>query len=148
VKLHKVIYGLSLTVCIVLPTISLAGIDDLDNYGQSSESVPSTAPTPEGLNRLFTTPDQRRRLDEARRFPPLPARIRFDGISQVKGKRRTRSVIWINGSTDYLDGSFTVQVNEDTSITVTLLLYRRSFVLLPGQTLDTVNQQVVEFYKE
>jgi len=120
----------------------------LDNFsGNSFESVPSSVPTEEGLNRLFTTPDQRRRLDEARRFPPLPPIIRFDGISQVKGKRGIRSVIWINGTTEFSDGSFTVKANKDTSITVTLLLYRRSFVLLPGQSLDTVNQQVVEFYK-
>ncbi len=144
-KLHNIICGLSLTVCVMLPISSFAIDDDLNSYGdQPSESV---SPHGDRLGRLFTTPEQRRGLDRARGLPTLPDQIRFDGISRIKGKRGYRSVIWINGTTDFLNGSFTVSVNNDNSITVTVLALQRSFILLPGQTLNTITQEVVEFYK-
>jgi hypothetical protein len=137
VKLHKFICGLGLTIFIIFPIASFAS-DDLDD---------SDEPTAEGLNRLFTTPSERRKLDRARRFPSLPAFIRFDGISRVKGKHGDRTVIWVNGSSEFSHESVSIRTNANNSITVTLLPLRRSFVLLPGQTLDPVKLEVVEFYK-
>lgn len=114
------------------------------SFEQWSDAVPDHTPR---LERLFTTPEQRAELDRNRRFPPPPSHLHFEGITSVQGDP-SRVHVWINGTTQFEDGSFTVRVNTDRrSITVTLPGLGRSFRLLVGQTLDTQNAQVVEFYK-
>lgn len=133
--------------------------EENDNFFSSSEekvpferwsdSVPDSTPR---LDRLFTTRQEREALDRNRRdyepdYPAPPQYIKFDGIAGVNGDSN-RVHVWINGSPGFQHESVSIRVNKDRrSITVTLVGYGRSYRLLVGQTLDTANGQVVEFYK-
>jgi len=112
------------------------------------------------LQRLFTTRDERNALDinrfrpppppptteelEAFDLPDPPRFITFNGMIQLA----EYTTVWINNSTQLTDKSFTVQANPDS--TVLIILPKAKYVarLHAGQTLDTVNHQVLEAYQK
>ncbi|MEZ5671647.1 MAG: hypothetical protein R3E08_04375 [Thiotrichaceae bacterium] len=114
----------------------------------------------EELQRLFTTPDERNALNENRFRPPPPPPtaqeletfdlpdpprfITFNGLMQ----QLEYTTVWVNGSTKLTDKSFMVQINPDK--TVSIVLPKAKFVvrLRAGQTLDTVNNEILEAYQK
>jgi|GEM_PF-2694515 len=112
------------------------------------------------LQRLFTTQDERNALDinrfrpppppptteelEAFDLPDPPRFITFNGMIQLA----EYTTVWVNNSPQLTDKSFTVQANPDS--TVLIILPKTQYVarLHPGQTLDTVNHQVLEVYQK
>ncbi len=111
------------------------------------------------LQRLFTTPEERRSLDESRFRPPPPPPtaqeiktlelpepprfITFNGMVHLP----QYTTIWVNNSSQLNQQSFQVQPNTDSTISIILPKTKTVVRLYAGQTLDTVNNQILEAYQ-
>lgn len=111
------------------------------------------------LQRLFTTPEERRALDENRFRPPPPPPtdqelktqelpdpprfITFNGMVHLP----QYTTIWVNNDSQLNQQSFQVQPNTDSTISIILPKTKVTTRLHAGQTLDTANNQVLEAYQ-
>lgn len=111
------------------------------------------------LQRLFTTPEERRELDENRFRPPPPPPtdqelktlelpdpprfITFNGMVHLP----QYTTIWVNNSSQLNQHSFQVQPNADSTISIILPKTKLTVRLYAGQTVDTVNNQILEAYQ-
>jgi hypothetical protein len=112
------------------------------------------------LQRLFTTPEERNALDDQRFRPPPPPPtteelerselpdpprfITFNGMIQLA----EYTTVWVNNSTQLTDRSFVVQANADATVSIILPKAKYIARLHAGQTLDTVNNAVLEAYQK
>jgi hypothetical protein len=118
----------------------------------SSLSLPSSG---EGLQRLFTTPQQRDELNELRKnphpgteppVPQPPPYITFNGLV-------TRSVgpttLWMNNESSRFQEGFKVDEPQRQGLVVPIQLagQRTGFTLKPGQTLNTLNGEIQENFE-
>jgi len=117
-----------------------------------------------GIGRLFTTPEQRARLDQLRARPdpesitaviprdePETAQPDADGII-VRGivhRDKGKSTAWVNGSNTY-EGSFITEyldIEQDDINTTTITIKSRekgNIILKPGQIYDLDTQQIID----
>jgi hypothetical protein len=109
----------------------------------------------EGLQRLFTTPQQRRELNELRKNPdpepvltgPQPPQyITFNGLV-------TRSVgpttLWMNNDSNLFQKGFKIEEpqREGLVVPIQLVTHKKGFTLKPGQTLNTLNGEIQENFE-
>lgn len=110
------------------------------------------------LQRLFTTPEERHSLDETRFNPPPPPSdqelktlelpdpprfITFNGMVQLP----QYTTIWVNNNSQLNQQTFQIQPNADSTISIILPKTKTMVRLQAGQTLDTVNNQILETYQ-
>jgi hypothetical protein len=121
------------------------------------------------LQRLFTTAEDRAKLDKAREpkpppkprkilpkvptgtktlsppKPKLPPNITFNGlVIRTQGP----TTVWINGSNDWSQQGFTVKLDKIAEQTVLIVLPKGKIrSLKPGQTLDTSTDTIKENYE-
>ena len=110
-----------------------------------------------GLQRLFTTPQQRKALDKERVNPSQPEEektqppkpppyITFNGLV-------TRSVgpttIWMNNESSRFQEGFKIEEQQRRGLVVPIQLadQKKGFTLKPGQTLNTLNGEVQENFE-
>jgi len=110
----------------------------------------------EGLDRLFTTPQERVELDEKRfvkepipppepKTPPPPSHIIFNGVVIRSGGATT---VWVNGSEELFRPSFKVEVAQRKGLSVPIILSKGQEVQLePGEILRTQDGKVFEDYQ-
>ena len=119
----------------------------------SSLSQPSLG---EGLQRLFTTPQQRDELNELRKnphtgkkeedLPKLPPYFTFHGLV-------TRSVgpttLWMNNESSRFQEGFKIEEPQRQGLVVPIQLagHKKGFTLKPGQTLNTLNGEIQENFE-
>jgi hypothetical protein len=112
------------------------------------------------LQRLFTTPEERNALNENRFRPPPPPPsaqeletfdlpdpprfITFNGMMQ----QSEDTTIWVNNSSQLTDKSFVVRANADATVSITLPKAKYVARLRAGQTLDTLNNEILEAYQK
>lgn len=110
------------------------------------------------LQRLFTTQEERSHLDETRFSPPKPPTeqelktlelpdpprfITFNGMVRLP----QYTTIWVNNSSQLNQQTFQIQPNADATISIILPKTKKMMRLHAGQTLDTVNYQILEAYQ-
>jgi hypothetical protein len=109
-----------------------------------------------GLQRLFTTPQQRKALDKERTQPPPPPPgkeqkpppryITFNGLV-------TRSVgpttIWMNNESGSFQEGFKIEEQQRQGLIIPIQLagQKKGFTLKPGQTLNTLNGEIQENFE-
>ena len=111
-----------------------------------------------GLQRLFTTPQQRNELNELRKnpnrnnnketeiVPKVPPYITFNGLV-------TRSVgpttLWVNNENSLFQEGFRIeeQQRQGLNIPIQLAGQNQGFTLKPGQTLNTLNGEIQENFE-
>jgi hypothetical protein len=113
------------------------------------------------LLRLFTTPDERTKLDKALEPPPRitksikkskpsgpqpPRYITFNGI--VK-RSQGPLTIWINGQNNLKQPGFEVKLNNLTQSIVSIHLKgtKKTILLKPGQTVDTLDNTIKDNFE-
>ena len=111
----------------------------------------------EGLQRLFTTSQQRKELNELRKNPDKgteettvspkpPPYITFNGLV-------TRSVgpttLWMNNESCRFQEGFKVEELQRQGLVVPIQLagQKKGFTLKPGQTLNTLNGEIQENFE-
>ncbi len=112
----------------------------------------------EGLQRLFTTAQERAALNAERAKPPPPKRppiieetsqpnppffITFNGlVIRSHGQR----IVWINGSNELFQQDFTVELDkmsDDFSVPIILSHSKQRIWLKPGQTVKIQDNRLV-----
>lgn len=105
------------------------------------------------LLRLFTTPNERAKLDKALEPPPRitksikkskpsgpqpPRYITFNGLVR---RSQGRSTVWINGHNDLNQPGFKVKLDNlaQSIVSIHLSGTKKTFPLKPGQTVDTLD---------
>jgi hypothetical protein len=110
-----------------------------------------------GLQRLFTTPQQRKALDKERIKPTLPGGgepelpkpppyITFNGlVSRSVGP----TTIWMNNESSSFQSGFNIEEQQRQGLVVPIQLagQRKGFTLKPGQTLNTLNGEIQENFE-
>ena len=111
--------------------------------------------------RLFTTPQERAKLDKALEPPPRitksikkskpsgpqpPRYITFNGLVKYS---QGRSTVWINGHNDLNQPGFKVKLNDSTQSTVSIHLpnTKQPILLKPGQTVDTLDGTIKDNFE-
>jgi hypothetical protein len=106
----------------------------------------------EGLERLFTTAQERQKLNDIRTNPPpppgteeptAPPHITFNGLVTRSDGPTT---VWVNGSEELHRSGFNIDIDkrEDISVPITLTKARQELWLKPGQTVSTLDGKIVE----
>jgi hypothetical protein len=130
----------------------------------------------EGLQRLFTTPQERAALNAERSKPPpplpipptakrskpppttseqkhpstpkSPSYITFNGLIIRSDGQPT---VWINGSNDLFQQGFTVELEkiaDDLSVPIVLSNSKQRIFLKPGQTVNTLDGTIQEHFEK
>lgn len=105
-----------------------------------------------GLERLFTTAQERQQLNDLRTNPPpppgmvepaAPPQITFNGLVTRSDGAIT---VWINGSEELHQSGFNVDIDkrEGIAVPITLIKARQEIWLKPGQTVSTLDGKIVE----
>jgi len=119
-------------------------------------SLPQLSWGVDHLQRLFTTPQQRIELNNARKktsepepkpkLPKQPRYITFNGLV-------TRSVgpttIWMNNESGSFQKGFKIEEQQRQGLIVPIQLVgqKKGFTLKPGQTLNTLNGEIQENFE-
>lgn len=106
----------------------------------------------EGLERLFTTAQERQQLNDIRTNPPpppgteepaAPPHITFNGLVTRSDGPTT---VWVNGSDELVRQGFKIDIDnrEDISVPIALTKQKQEIWLKPGQTVSTLDGKIVE----
>ncbi len=116
----------------------------------------------EGLQRLFTTREQRQKLDSLRfipnlhtneidssptSLPKLPTKIKFNGlIKRSDGK----SIVWVNGRKHLFRQGFVVHLDklDALQLPITLSHPNQLINIKPGQVINTNKGKLEEGYHQ
>jgi len=115
------------------------------------------------LQRLFTTPEERLQLNQARERPPeiekttveltetveevpqenIPALITFNGLLT---RSQGPTTVWINGSSQSVQAGFfaNVEAVQGDALPIIIGKDKKEIHLKPGQVVNTVDGQVTE----
>lgn len=118
-----------------------------------------------GLERLFTTAQERHDLNKWRTSPPpppltskkseeeissapppLPEQIVFNGLVI---RNQGSSTIWVNGSEELFRANFRVALEKREGLSVPIVLSKedKEIRLKPGETISTTEGKVLESYE-
>lgn len=107
----------------------------------------------EDLQRLFTTPDQRLKLNRARENPQRVATSSKSGVSTSRQitfnglvvRSRGPATAWFNGGVGPFEG-FTVNLENREGIEVPVTI-KKTVRLKPGETVDTLDGNIRQNYE-
>lgn len=105
----------------------------------------------DGLQRLFTTPEERAELDRLRNrievispdVPEPPPQITLNGIII---RNQEPIAVWVNDSPQIKQEGFSIQAEQTKKMSVPIFFSKsgRETWLKPGQTVNTETDQIIE----
>ncbi|MDY6993900.1 MAG: hypothetical protein SVR94_15035 [Pseudomonadota bacterium] len=108
------------------------------------------------LERLFTTAEQRTRLNSTRIQKPISEEEEEDGgissrevtLNGLVIRSKGPTTVWIDGQEELYQQDFTVKLDQQTGIQVPVELKgsQKTILLKPGQSVNTLNGKITQNY--